>query len=90
VTVYTKPGCRACDRVKAKLDEFNVPYQAVDITRNEEAYTYVTQVLKSKSVPVIVSDVYEPILGYDPLKLRELIDYVKLEGLHDYVYEGDE
>lgn len=77
VTVYSKPGCLPCKRVLAKLDGAEVPYDLVDLTMNDDAYTYVTSVLRASSVPVVVSDVSEPIIGYQPDQLRELIATLK-------------
>lgn len=86
--VYTQPGCLPCKRVINKLLEAGVPIEVVDISLHEEAKTYVTQVLGAKSTPVIVSDVMEPILGYQPDKLKELIVTLNADKIHDHV--GDE
>ncbi|AHJ86422.1 hypothetical protein 40AC_59 [Mycobacterium phage 40AC] len=75
VTVYTQPLCKPCDRVKEKLTEAGVEFDAVDLMANAEAYTYVRDVLKASSTPVIVTDALDPIIGYQPDKLSELIDY---------------
>jgi glutaredoxin-like protein NrdH len=75
VTLYTQPLCKACDRVKDRLTEAGVAFDAVDITQNADAYTYVRDVLGAGSVPVIVTDTHKPIIGYQPDKLAELIDY---------------
>ena len=91
VTIYTRRQCRACDRVKAKLEENGIDYDTVDIDLNYDAYTYVTQVLGAKAVPVIVTDTHKPIIGYHPDKVEELIKRLSspYEGIHDYVYEGE-
>lgn len=78
VTVFSQPQCRSCDRVKAKLEEAGVEFDTVNILENQEAYTYVRDVLKATSVPVIVSDVLDPILGYQPDKLKELISELRV------------
>ncbi|QFG08639.1 NrdH-like glutaredoxin [Mycobacterium phage Vanisoa] len=75
ITIYTQPGCRPCHRIMQKLDDNGLDYDVVDLTRNAEAKTYVTDVLKASSVPIIVTDVLDPIIGYDPTKLDELIEY---------------
>ncbi|QDK03493.1 NrdH-like glutaredoxin [Mycobacterium phage Lucyedi] len=75
ITIYTQPGCRPCHRIQQRLEDAGVDYDVVDITRNEEAKTYVMDVLKARSVPVIVTETHEPIIGYQPDKVDELIDY---------------
>ncbi|AFI24966.1 hypothetical protein [Mycobacterium phage SWU1] len=75
VTVYTRPGCKPCERVKDKLTAAGIDFDAVDVTTNSEAYDYVTKVLNAMSVPVVVTDTHKPILGYQPDQLDELIDY---------------
>ncbi|QFG11570.1 NrdH-like glutaredoxin [Mycobacterium phage BogosyJay] len=75
ITIYTQPGCRPCHRIMQKLDDNGIDYDVVDLTRNDEAKTYVTTILKATSVPVIVTDTHDPIIGYDPQKLAELIEY---------------
>ncbi|AGT14308.1 NrdH [Mycobacterium phage Adzzy] len=75
VTVYTRPGCKPCQRVKDQLTEAGIDFDAVDVTENAEAYDYVTKVLNAMSVPVVVTDTHKPILGYQPDQLAELINY---------------
>lgn len=75
VTVYTQRGCQPCERVKQALEDAGIEYDAVDIALNDEARTYVVDVLKALSVPVIVTDTHESIIGDQPEKLAELIDY---------------
>lgn len=75
VTVYTNPGCRPCKRVLAKLRGAEIDFHEVDLSlpEHEDARSYVQNVLGASSVPVIVSDVHDPIIGYDPTKLKSLI-----------------
>lgn len=75
VTVYTLPACRSCDRVKDKLTEAGIDFEVYDLLENPEAYTFIKDVLRVNSVPVVASDTHEPIIGYQPDKLAELIDY---------------
>ncbi|AMW64137.1 glutaredoxin [Mycobacterium phage EvilGenius] len=75
VTVYTQPLCKPCDRVKEKLTAAGIEFDAVDLSANAEAYTYVRDVLKARSTPVILTDAFDPIIGYQPDKLAELVEY---------------
>ncbi|MDV6975293.1 glutaredoxin domain-containing protein [Mycobacterium intracellulare] len=75
VTVYSQPGCRPCKRIMDQLSAFGVPFEVVDISLPEfsDAKTYVAEVLGAKSTPVVVSDVYEPIIGYQPDQIKQLV-----------------
>lgn len=53
VTVYSKPHCVQCDRTKMNLDRHQVPYTTVDITTDQDAYDYVSQI-GYKAAPVVV------------------------------------
>jgi glutaredoxin-like protein NrdH len=88
VTVYTKPECRACDRVKSQLNAAGIEYEVVDIMANEDAYSYVKNVLGAKSTPVVLTD-NRVILGYDPDALKELIIELNADKIHDHVGEEE-
>lgn len=36
VEILTSPGCSNCERVEKMLDEINVKYKIIDITKNPE------------------------------------------------------
>lgn len=57
-----------------KLKHAGITYETVnlDLPEFSEARSYVENVIGAKSVPVIVSDVLPPILGYQPDKLKQL------------------
>jgi len=74
VTVYTKPDCPGCTLTKSILTKAGVQFESVDLTENEDARTYVTQVLGVQKVPVIVADVLDkPIVGFRASALQGLI-----------------
>jgi glutaredoxin-like protein NrdH len=81
VTVYTKPSCLSCKRVIAQLEKV-ADVEVIDLSDPAfpDAASYVTNVLGAKSVPVIVSDLHGPILGYQPEKLRALIAALTSNG----------
>lgn len=74
VVVYTQPGCLPCKRVIRKLGEAGIGVEAVDVSKDLAAKDYITKCLHAKSTPVIEADGFDPILGYQPDKLKELID----------------
>lgn len=92
VTVYTQPECLPCKRVISKLQDAGVEIEIVDISKDLLAKDYVTRVLQAKSTPVVEAPGFEPIVGYQPDKLKELITELGLpvDVIHDYVWEDEE
>ncbi|AXH48829.1 NrdH-like glutaredoxin [Mycobacterium phage Steamy] len=76
VTVYTQPGCRSCVRVIEKLQAKDIEVDVVNLNTSPEAKLYVTEVLNATTVPIIASDVMDPIVGYQPDQIADLIDYL--------------
>lgn len=74
VTVYTQPDCLPCLRVIRKLKEAGIETETVDISTDKLAHEYVTRFLQAKSTPVIEAPGFDAILGYQPDKLKVLID----------------
>lgn len=81
-TIYTKTVCKLCDKVKLKLKQAGVEFEIINLDLPEfaEARSYVENVIGARSVPVVVSDVLPPILGYRPEKLKQLISALTKNG----------
>lgn len=77
ITLYTKPVCAGCKLVKDLFEREGVDYEVVDIIENDEAYSYVTNVIGAQTVPVVVSDLADPIIGFKPDALKALIKKTK-------------
>ena len=72
VTVYGKPGCRPCKSTVAKLEEFEIDFEYVDISQTPEAY----ETLKSlghMQAPVVVTDMGHW-SGYNPDRIQALVE----------------
>lgn len=78
VTLYTQPECLPCKRVAKKLTEAGIEFELVDISRDHVSADYVKRVLMARSTPVVESDGRLPIVGYQPDKLKELIDELRV------------
>jgi glutaredoxin-like protein NrdH len=74
VILYTQPDCLPCKRVEKKLTEAGVEFELVDLTKDRVAADYVKRVLVARSTPVIEVDGWQPIIGYQPDKVKEVID----------------
>lgn len=82
ITVFSQPGCQPCRLVKKRLNDAGIPFEDVNLAEDEVALDFVTNALEATAVPVIFTDDRDPIFGFRPDQLAELI--------HDYVYEEDE
>jgi mycoredoxin len=57
ITVYIRPWCGGVMRVKRWLDQREIPYTEVDITKDAEAARYVEELNGgNQSVPTILMD----------------------------------
>lgn len=72
VTVFTKSGCIQCRMTKRFLSEHDVQYKENNINQNPEFVSY----LKDKgfqSVPVVFTNDNNPIVGFRPDELKEIV-----------------
>lgn len=76
-TIYSKPGCPACDKAKALLQEQNLQYdeRVLDVGQPKlPGVTYFTvdelkqRLPSARTVPIIFRQTGELIGGYDALK----------------------
>ena len=71
VKVYTTPTCPWCDRAKAYLQQNNVPFVDIDVSKDFNAAMEMVRVSGQQGVPVTVAD-GEVILGFDQAKFARL------------------
>ena len=51
LTLYTQPGCRYCDMMKSKLDEWGYKYITKDIKADDTARAFIVLDEGHKTVP---------------------------------------
>lgn len=56
VTLFTQPGCGQCIATKRALDAKNIKFDIRDITKDQDAYDYVTKKLGYSGLPVVETD----------------------------------
>jgi len=71
VTLYTKPACVQCNQTKKAFDKKGVSYEVIDVTKDENAYNYVTS-LGYMQAPVVVAG-EDHWSGFRPDKIQDLI-----------------
>jgi glutaredoxin len=71
IRLYTAPGCGHCRQLKAHLQRLRLPFQELDVSRNQRAHKE-WQRLGARGVPVLlVGD--QRLDGYDPRRLERLL-----------------
>lgn len=71
--LFSKPGCYPCKSVEARLIKYGIPYIKHDITQDADAYDRVRQ-LGYSGVPVIIQPDGESFHGYQPARIKALLD----------------
>jgi glutaredoxin 3 len=66
VKVYTTQTCPYCYSAKALLKKRDVPYEEIDVSRDDEKRRWLVEVSKMRTVPQIFID-GKPIGGSDEL-----------------------
>ncbi|WP_293032669.1 glutathione S-transferase N-terminal domain-containing protein [Natronococcus sp.] len=56
ITLYELPGCPFCAKVRTKLDELELDYDAIEVPRSHEDRTEVERVSGQTGVPVITDE----------------------------------
>lgn len=77
IIAYTKSNCVQCDSTIRRLQRGGVPFIAVDLEQNAEAFDYVMNELGHKQAPVVVASIRGRMRnwsGYNPAMLDEAIE----------------
>lgn len=73
ITVYSKPSCTQCMFTKNHLDRIGGEYTVVDITKDEEAVSYLID-KGFTSMPVVEASDGTMFSGFRMDKLNELVN----------------
>ena len=72
VIVYSKNNCMQCKMTKRYLKEHNVSFEERNINQDPEYLDPLKQ-QGFKSVPVVMNSVSDPIVGFRPDSLKDLV-----------------
>lgn len=75
VTVYTKPGCVQCNATYRALDKKGIPYNSLDISKDDEALERL-KALGHMQAPVVETPT-DSWTGFRPDKIEELAELLK-------------
>jgi glutaredoxin len=77
VVFFTQPGCLSCELMKVFLQAKEVAFEERDISTDVEARRAMTEQHGSGETPTVVvyaGEVQEVIIGFDPVRLDQLLD----------------
>ncbi|WP_057766694.1 glutaredoxin-like protein NrdH [Companilactobacillus tucceti] len=72
VIVYSKNNCMQCKMTKRFLKEHNVNFEERNINQDPKYLDFLKQ-QGFKSVPIVMQDNTDPIVGFRPDSLKELV-----------------
>ena len=71
VTIYSTPTCVYCKSLKEYLNQNNVQFQEIDVSKNEKELEKMVQISGQMGVPVVEID-GNVVIGFDKEKIDEL------------------
>ena len=71
VTLFSKPGCGACIATKRAFKSKNITHTEIDVTKDENAYAYVTKKLGYAQMPVVETE-SSHWSGFDPEQIAKI------------------
>ena len=77
IVLFTQPGCLSCELMKVFLEAKEVVFEQRDISADLEARQEMTEQHGSMETPTVVfvsDEVYEVVVGFDPVRLDQLLD----------------
>jgi glutaredoxin len=83
VLLFTQPGCLSCELMKVFLEAKEIAFEEHDISTDLEARREMTEEHDSVETPTVVifnGDTYEVVVGFDPVRLDQLLDPAPSSG----------
>lgn len=83
ILFFTQPGCFSCELTRMFLEAKEVVAEERDITTDPEARREMIDDHGSTETPTLVflsDDVYEVVVGFDPVRLDQLLDAASSSG----------
>lgn len=72
--VYSKPNCGNCEKTKNMMDELEVKYTVIDISKNRDALKKIKEMGFREAPVVDPGDGAKPWSGFNESKIREHFD----------------
>ncbi len=83
VLFFTQPGCLSCELTRMVLEAKEIAFEERDISTDLEARREMTEQLDSTETPTLVvisGETTEVIVGFDPVRLDQLLDPAPSSG----------
>ena len=76
VLIFTQPGCLSCELMKIFLEAQEIAFEEHDVSADREARRAMIEKYETEETPLLVvisGDVQEVVIGFDPLRLDQLL-----------------
>ena len=83
ILLFTQPGCLSCELMKVYLEARQVGFEERNVSADAEARREMTEDHDSSETPTMVfisDETYEVVVGFDPVRLDQLLDATPSSG----------
>ncbi len=63
--IYTKTGCPHCQKLLEDLKTKNISFVEIDVSKDQEAKSFVKDILRADKVPVVVKEGKLESIGFE-------------------------
>jgi len=74
VKIYSALYCTYCIMAKNFLKKHGIEYEDVNVQEDEQAAKYISELTQQTTIPVIVIDDNEILVGFDEAKLKKALN----------------
>jgi len=74
VKIYSSPFCTFCIMAKNFLKKHGIEYEDINVQENEQEARKIIELTGQTTIPVIIIDGKEILIGFDEEKLRKALE----------------
>jgi len=74
VKIYSSQYCTFCLTAKNFFKKHGIVYEDINVQEDEQAARYITDLTQQTTIPVIIIDDKEVIVGFDEAKLKKALE----------------
>jgi glutaredoxin-like YruB-family protein len=74
VKIYSSPFCTFCIMAKNFLKKYGIEYEDINVQEDEQEARKIMELTGQTTIPVIIIDGKEILIGFDEEKLKKALD----------------